>query len=89
MLATCPEASLRNGEEAIRLAQQASKLTGEKNPFIFRTLAAALAETGRFEDASRSAQKAIEMAKAAGRQDLAGQLNIELKRYQAGLPFHH
>jgi hypothetical protein len=31
-------------------------------------------------------QKAIELARAAGRQDMAEQLNGELKRYEAGLP---
>jgi tetratricopeptide (TPR) repeat protein len=88
VLATCPQAALRNGGKAVELAQKANALTGGKNPNYLRTLAAAFAEAGRFGDAVQSAQKAIELARAAGRQDLAGQLNIELKRYQAGLPLH-
>jgi tetratricopeptide (TPR) repeat protein len=86
LLATCPEASLRNGDRAVELARQANALAGGKNPDFLRTLAAAFAEGGRFGDAAQSAQKAIELARAAGQQDLAGQLNVELKRYQAGLP---
>jgi tetratricopeptide (TPR) repeat protein len=88
LLATGPQASLRNGERAVQLAQRANELAGGKNPILLRTLAAALAEAGRFDDATRSAHKAIEMAAAAGRQDLAGQLNVELKRYEARLPLH-
>jgi tetratricopeptide (TPR) repeat protein len=87
-LATCPEASLRNGDKAVQLARQANELAGGKNPVILGTLAAAFAETGQFGDAVRSAQKAIDLARSAGRQDLAGKLNGELRRYEAGLPLH-
>ena len=88
VLATSPQASLRNGNKAVELAQRANQLTGGENPVILHTLAAAYAEVGRFSDAMRSAQKAIELAQAAGQKDLAGQLNGELKLYEAGLPFH-
>jgi tetratricopeptide (TPR) repeat protein len=87
-LATSPQASLRNGNKAVALAQRANQLTGGENPTILRTLATAYAEAGRFNDAMRSAQKAIELARAAGQQDLAGQINSELKLYEMGLPFH-
>jgi len=88
LLVTCPEASLRNGDKAVQLAQRANELAGGKNPVVLHTLAAAFAETGRFGDAVRSEQKAIELARAAGRQDMVGQFNGELKRYEAGLPFN-
>jgi hypothetical protein len=39
-------------------------------------------------DARRSARQAIELARAAGRQDMVEELNGELKLYAAGLPFH-
>jgi Flp pilus assembly protein TadD len=88
VLATSPQTSLRNGSKAVELAQRANQFTGGENPIILHTLAAAYAEVGRFSDARRSAQKAIELAQAAGQKDLAGQLNDELKLYEAGLPFH-
>ena len=88
LLATAPQASLRNGDKAVQLARRANELAGGKNPVILGTLAAAFAETGRFGDAVQSAQKAIEAARAAGRQDLAAKLNGELHHYQAGLPLH-
>jgi tetratricopeptide (TPR) repeat protein len=88
VLATCPQASLRNGNKAVELAEQAERLGGSESPEILDTLAAAYAEAGRFGDAVRSAQKAIELARAAGRQDMVKQLNGKLKLYEAGLPFH-
>jgi len=88
VLATGPDASLRNGAKAVELARQANALTGGEDPIILHTLAAAYAEAGRFSEAVETAQKAIEPARVAGQQDLAGRLNIELKRYQAGLPWH-
>jgi tetratricopeptide (TPR) repeat protein len=88
LLATTSQASLRNGEKAVQLARQANDVAGGKDPMILRTLAAALAESGRFDDAAQNAQKAIELAQAAGRQDLAEHINGELQRYKAGLPLH-
>jgi tetratricopeptide (TPR) repeat protein len=88
LLATSPQASVRNGNKAVELAQQANQLSGGKNPNILHTLAAAYAEAGRFGNAMRTAEEAMELARAAGRQDLAEQLNGELKLFKAGLPFH-
>ncbi len=88
VFATSFQVSLRNGNRAVELAQRANQLTGGENPVILHTLAAAYAEAGRFGDAMRSAQKAIELAQAAGQQDLVEQLNVELKLYEAGFPFH-
>jgi len=88
LLATCPNPALRNGRKAVELATQANTLTGGENPIVLHTLAAAFAEAGRFGDAVQSAQKAMALARAAGQQDLAGHLNDELKRYEAGLPLH-
>jgi Flp pilus assembly protein TadD len=88
VLATTVQASLRNGRQAVELAQQANQLAGGENPIILRTLAAAYAEAGRFSDAQRSAQKAVVLAQTAGQTDLVEQLNGELKLYAAGLPFH-
>jgi Flp pilus assembly protein TadD len=88
VFAACPQASLRNGARAVQLAQRANDLAGGRNPVYLHTLAAAFAETGRFGDAMNAAQKAMELARATGQQDLAARLNEELKRYQAGLPLH-
>jgi tetratricopeptide (TPR) repeat protein len=88
LLATLPQASLRNGDKAVQLSQRANHLTGGKNPALLRTLAAAFAEAGEFTEAKRIVQQAIDLFQAAGRHDLAEQLKGELKRYEAGLPLH-
>jgi tetratricopeptide (TPR) repeat protein len=88
LLATCPGASLRDGNKAVELARQANELTGGKNPIILHTLAAAFAEAGRFPEAVETAQRALHLAEAQSNPDLAGQLQSEMKLYEAGLPFH-
>ena len=62
LLATSPQASLRDGSQALSLAQQANQLTGDGNPIILATLAAACAETGRFSQAVEIAQRALQLA---------------------------
>jgi protein O-mannosyl-transferase len=86
LLATSADASLRNGKQAVELARLANENTGGENPFILHTLAAAFAEAGQFADAARTVRKAIALARAAGQQDVAAQLNGELNRYEKGLP---
>jgi tetratricopeptide (TPR) repeat protein len=88
LLATCPQASLRNGNKAVELARQANGLTGGENPIILQTLAAGCAEAGRFSEAVETAQRALRLAEAQSNTVLAGQLQSELKLYQAGSAFH-
>jgi tetratricopeptide (TPR) repeat protein len=87
-LATAPQASLRNGDKAVQLARQANELAGGKNPVILGTLAAAFAEAGRFSEAVEIAQRALHLAGAQSNARLAGQLQLELKFYQSGSPYH-
>ena len=88
VLATCPQASLRNGIEAVGLAERANQLTGGKNPVILCTLAAAYAEAGRFPEAIETAQRALQLAETQSNTALVGALQSQLKLYQAGIPFH-
>jgi len=87
VLATAPQASLRNGAQAIAFARQADKLLAGKNANILATLAAAYAEAGRFADAIASVQQALSLA-AAGN-DAAGimELRHQLGLYQGGSPY--
>jgi Flp pilus assembly protein TadD len=88
LLATCAEPTMRNGDQAVELAQHANQLSGGENPIVLRTLAAAVAEIGRFPDAQKYLLKAIELARSAGRQEMVDQLTGELKLYQASRSFH-
>ena len=88
LLATSPQASLRNGSQAVELAERANQLAGAKNPNVLCTLAAAYAETGRFAEAVETAQRALSLAGAQYNTALADDIQSQLKLYQAGVPFH-
>jgi protein O-mannosyl-transferase len=87
LLAANPNASLRNGAEAVQTAQRLCEITGYKQAEALDVLAAAHAETDRFSDAIQVAQKAVELANAAGQGGLAERIQERLKLYQAGHPY--
>jgi tetratricopeptide (TPR) repeat protein len=86
-LATCPEASVRNGPRAVELALKARQLSGGKNPMVLGTLAAAYAEAGRFPDAVTTARQAMELAAAQRNTAQTDELRARLALYEAGSPF--
>jgi protein O-mannosyl-transferase len=86
LLATTAQASLRDGARAVALASLANQSSGGGNPIILRTLAAAYAETGRYGDATATARRALELAKAQKNGDLAAKLPKEIKLYEADMP---
>jgi tetratricopeptide (TPR) repeat protein len=88
LLATCPQASLRNGNQAVELAQRANQLYGGNNPLVLRTLATACAEAGRFPEAVETAQRALQLAEAQSNPALANDLRSLVKLFQAGVPYH-
>jgi Flp pilus assembly protein TadD len=69
--ATQPQARFRNGEEAVRLAEQACLLTDYREPQLVGTLATAYAEAGRFDEAVVTSGKAIELAQTLSRPKVA------------------
>ena len=87
LLATCPDASLRNGAKAVEIARQLDQLAGGNNALFLQTLAAAYAETGKFAEAIAAAQHAQQLAASQNDAPLANALRIQLERYQAGSPF--
>lgn len=87
ILATCPDASHRDGARSVQLAQQADSLAGGKSAPVIATLAAAFAEAGLFEDAVKAARKAIAMADSAGNTAAAGQWRKQLELYEKAQPY--
>ena len=83
---TCPDASMRDGSSAILLLQQANEYSGGRNPILLRTLAAALAETGRFDDAIETAQRASQIADSIGQRSLANKLQDDVDLYRDNVP---
>jgi Flp pilus assembly protein TadD len=88
MLACAPEAELRNGPEAVDLARRACNLTQERSAMCLGTLAAAYAESGRFDEAVRTAEQACAIATAAGQKEIAAQNARLLDLYRSGRPCH-
>jgi Flp pilus assembly protein TadD len=86
-LATCPDATLRNGAEALELAQRAERLSDGKDAGIFDTLAAAYAELGRFRDALLAARRALELVEEKDQPAEAEAVRSRIALFQAGRPF--
>jgi tetratricopeptide (TPR) repeat protein len=59
-LATNPNEKMRDIKEAVRLAEDACRLSGGREPRFFGTLDAAYAGAGRFEEAITTASKTRE-----------------------------
>jgi protein O-mannosyl-transferase len=87
VFATAPDGSLRNGTRAVELAQRALKLAGGINPILHRTLAAAYAEAGRFDDAIATAERGQAFAEREGNRELASEFVAVLALYRQHQPF--
>ncbi|PYJ66051.1 MAG: hypothetical protein DME78_06280 [Verrucomicrobia bacterium] len=86
IFATSPDDSLRDGAKAVQLAEDALRISGRRIPIIFRTLAAAYAETGEFSQAIQTAQQGIELANSQGNFSLATELQGNITLYQEHQP---
>ena len=86
LLAISSSPQLRNGAEAVRLAETASAITSHRDPETLDVLAAAYAENGQFETAVETARRAHELAISAGRPYLAAQIEGRLESYRARRP---
>lgn len=83
--ATCSEAAVRNGAEAVPIAQQACELTRWQERNSIDTLAAAYAETGDFKHAIEFQQQALRTGKPNASEQTA--MHERLALYQQAKPF--
>ena len=88
LLATSPDAALRQGDKAVELAMDADQSSNGQNPMILMTLAAAYAEARQFPAAIATVQRALNLDAAHANPDLVQTLQAQLQFYQAGTPFH-
>ncbi len=87
VLATSPDRSVRNGTEAVTLAERAVQLSGGQEPAILDSLAAAYAEVGRFPVAVDTARRALALARQQNNPQLVEGLTARIALYQAKKPF--
>lgn len=87
VLATTEEAILRNGAEAVQLAEEVSEESGRGDARPLDVLAAAYAEAGRFDDACRTAAEALELATAKGPKEDVEAIRQRLELYRDRKPF--
>ena len=84
LLAACPNASLRDGPRALELAAKVYNST--RQVVHGETVALALAEAGRCEDAAAMQKRIIPAAEKANEAKLAVRLRRDLVRYEHGSP---
>jgi tetratricopeptide (TPR) repeat protein len=85
--ATALASDLRNGAEAVRLAEHACSIGGEKQPMLIATLAAAYAEAGKFPEAITTAQNALSLARSSSDAKTAGLVENLLTTFQSNQPY--
>jgi tetratricopeptide (TPR) repeat protein len=86
ILATCPDPTVRNGEQAVAAATRACELTNWKVAHGLTTLAAAYSETGNFTAAVEWQAKAVSLA--GDKSPEHHEYHRLLDRYKAGKPYH-
>lgn len=87
ILATHPDPALRDGPEAVRLAEKARRDIDDPDVLLLDTLAAAYAEAHQFPSAIETALEALKLAQSSRRTHLAREIQARLELYRQNLPF--
>jgi tetratricopeptide (TPR) repeat protein len=82
--ALCPDRQYRDPARALQLVEPLMRLTGGRDPIVLHIFAAALAGAGRFEEAVRAAEQALELARASELTQLIAELEPRLAAYREG-----
>lgn len=83
VLATSADASVRNGAEAVVIAQR----LGTQDVTALSALAAALAEAQRFPEAVAAAERALELIRGTPQHEAQVPFTARLEAYRAGKPW--
>jgi Flp pilus assembly protein TadD len=87
VLATSPDAAVRDGKDAVELATRAVELSKGKDPIALDVLGASYAEMGRFAEAINAVEKAMALLKGHPDKQFVADLESRLALYRAGKPF--
>jgi tetratricopeptide (TPR) repeat protein len=88
LLATCPDADIRNGPRALELSKKACELTYYQKANYVGTLAAAYAETSQYDKAIATAQTAVALARKHQQPEWIQQNQKRLDFYLAHRAYH-
>ena len=86
-LATSPDPAVRNGAEAVELAERAMKITGGREPAVFDALAAAYAEAGRLPEAVKTAHAGLALTTPQTDPQVTAALKAHAALYEKGMPY--
>jgi tetratricopeptide (TPR) repeat protein len=86
ILATCPDDSIRNGTEAVKLAEKAVSLSQGQDPASLDSLAAAFAELRDFEQAVQFSEQAMSLAYRQNKMALVQTFKSRIDLYKAHSP---
>ena len=86
LMATSPDATLRNGTEAVTLAERAEELTKGADVPTLDTLSAAYAENGQFDRAKETEERAIALEEKQADASRIDRLKAHLAKYEAYEP---
>ena len=84
VLASAPDDRVRDGQRALAIV--GALLERQRTLELMQTMAMALAEVGRFEEAVRWQREAMTAAAQSNRRDLNSRLSENLSRYERRLP---
>ena len=84
LLCAMPDANLRDGREALEIADRIVRHAPRPDAEMLDALGMALAECGRFAEARDVAQRAIATAEAAGQSQLAALARLRAQQYEKG-----
>ncbi|UCE60431.1 MAG: tetratricopeptide repeat protein [Phycisphaerales bacterium] len=82
LLCAHPDEGIRNGEEAVALASHVSQAHHHEDVPVLLTLAAALAEAGRFDESVETAEKALRIAEERGADTLIPKVQARLTLFR-------
>lgn len=86
VLATHPDARVRNAGEAVEIGERLAELSRYQNWMALDTLAAAYAAAGRFPEAVQTQRKTLELVRGGSPADVAA-VQARLARYEQRQPY--
>jgi len=87
LLATSPDAGVRNADEAVGIATSLCEQTAWRVPVLLDTLAAGYAARGDFENATQLAERALQLSGNQGPPEFIADLQGRLELYRSGRPY--